>query len=103
MGIEGGHTSQDRLRLTVAARREEAAKLIESGLSQRQAAKVLGVSKSALNRDVSQNGTESVPQRTTKAERRAERERELALDQITLPTKRYGVIVADPEVAFRAV
>ena len=40
-GIEGGHTSQERLRLTVSARREEAFKLIEGGLSQRQAAKVL--------------------------------------------------------------
>jgi len=33
----------------------------------------------------------------TKAERRAAREAELAAKQAALPTKRYGVIVADPE------
>jgi len=38
-------------------------------VSQRQAAKALGVSKSAINRDLSQSGTKSVPKRTTKAER----------------------------------
>jgi N6-adenosine-specific RNA methylase IME4 len=38
--------------------------------------------------------------RVDKAERRAERERELADKQIALPTKKYGVIVADPEWRF---
>jgi hypothetical protein len=47
---------------------------IDAGLSQREAAKVLGVSKSALNRDVSRSGTKSGPKRDTKADRRAQRE-----------------------------
>jgi hypothetical protein len=47
---------------------------IANGQESREAAKALGVSKSAINRDVSQNGTDSVPKpdRQTKAERRAE-------------------------------
>jgi transposase len=62
-----------------AARRETAAKLIEDGMSQRQAAKALGVGKGTIQRDlVDQNGPQSGPERSTKAERRAQRERELA-------------------------
>jgi len=51
--------------------------VIAAGVSQRKAAKALGVSKSALNRDVSRNGTKASQNgtRPTKAERRAERER----------------------------
>jgi N6-adenosine-specific RNA methylase IME4 len=37
---------------------------------------------------------------TTKAKRRAAREAELAMRQMALPDKRYGVIVADPEWRF---
>lgn len=99
-GIEGGHTTAEQLRLTVAARRETAAKLIDAGMSQREVAKALGVSKSAINRDVSQNGTEASRTGSTKAERRAERELELACKQAALPSLRYGVIVADPEWRF---
>jgi hypothetical protein len=36
----------------------------------------------------------------TKAERRAEREMELAAKQVALPDKKYGVIYADPEWRF---
>jgi len=100
-GVEGGHTTHERLRLTVAARRETAAKLIESGMSQRQAAKVLGVDHKTIRRDVGKSAPESgAKSPTTKAERRAERERELASKQADLPTKRYGVVVADPEWRF---
>ena len=40
------------------------------------------------------------PKPGDKAERRAERERELADKQLALPTRKYGVIVADPEWRF---
>jgi N6-adenosine-specific RNA methylase IME4 len=97
-GIEGGHTTADALRLTVEARRKTATKLIESGLSQRQAAKLLGVSAATINADV-QKLNENV-QKPTKAEKRAAREQELAGKIVALPKKRYGVIVADPEWRF---
>ena len=99
-GIEKGVTTADKLRLTVAARKVEAKRLVEGGASQREAAKAVGISKSQLNRDVSPKGTEMSQRGTTKAERRAKRELELATKQTALPTKRYGVIVADPEWRF---
>jgi hypothetical protein len=40
------------------------------------------------------------PERNTKAERREQRELELASKQTALPSQRYGVIVADPEWHF---
>ena len=100
-GIEGGHTTAEQLRLTVAARREMAAKLIEAGVSQRDAAKALGVTKATITRDMSgperpKNG----PERPTKADRRAQRELDLASKQVALPNQHYGVIVADPEWRF---
>ncbi len=99
-GIEGGHTTAEELRLTVEARREKAAKLVEGGMSQRQAAKALGVSQRSVGRDVRQGASKGEANRLTKAERRAAREVELAAKQTALPTKRYGVIVADPEWRF---
>ena len=99
-GIEGGHTSADRLRLTVAARREEAAKLVASGMSKRQAAKALGVSQTQMQRDTNPNGSETNQKGSTKADRRAQRELDLANKQTALPSQRYGVIVADPEWRF---
>jgi N6-adenosine-specific RNA methylase IME4 len=103
-GVEGGHTTHEQLRLTIEARRDKAKELTDAGLSRRDAAKALGVSKDTIQRDVSQNDTESVSEsdahHTTKAERRAQRETELASKQFALPSKRYGVIVADPEWRF---
>jgi N6-adenosine-specific RNA methylase IME4 len=99
-GIEEGHTTAEQLRLTVAARRETATKLIEAGMSQRQAAKVLGVDHKTVQRDLAQDAPPSGEKRATKAERRAERELELASKQTALPSQRYGVIVADPEWRF---
>ena len=51
-GVAGGHTSYDQFRLTVEARKQKAAKLIENGMSQRTAAKVLGISHTQIYRDV---------------------------------------------------
>jgi N6-adenosine-specific RNA methylase IME4 len=100
-GIEGGHTTAEQLRLTVAARREMAAKLIEAGVSQRDAAKALGVGQSQIRRDLNPNGSEANQKgSTTKADRRAQRELDLAAAQTALPSQRYGVIVADPEWRF---
>jgi hypothetical protein len=99
-GVEGGHTTPEQLRLTVEARREQATKMIESGLSQRQAAKALGVSQSTIRDDVSRKDAQARKNHSTKAERRAEREVELATKHTALPEKRYGVILADPEWRF---
>jgi N6-adenosine-specific RNA methylase IME4 len=99
-GIEGGHTTAEQLRLTVAARREMATKLIEAGVSQRDAAKALGVNRKTIQRDVGQNVPKSKTKSATKAERRAQRELDLANKQTALPNQRYGVIVADPEWRF---
>jgi GcrA cell cycle regulator len=79
----------------VEARREKAKELVDAGMSVRATAKALGVSKSTVQRDVSQ--TDSVlklDKAQTKAERRAERELDLAAK---LPTKRYDLIVAAPQ------
>jgi hypothetical protein len=48
----------DKMRFTIQARREEALKLIDAGLSQRQAAKVLDVPRSTLQRDLAHFGPE---------------------------------------------
>jgi N6-adenosine-specific RNA methylase IME4 len=99
-GIEGGHTTAEQLRLTITARREAAAKLVDAGLSKRQAAKVLGISHTAIQKDLATKLPKDGNKVATKANRRAQRERELASVQAALPEKRYGVIVADPEWRF---
>jgi len=100
-GIEEGHTTPEQLRLTVEARREKAAKLVEGGMSQRQAAKALGVDEGTVRNDLRKNSAQDAEKsRTTKADRRAQRELDLADKQTALPNKRYGVIVADPEWRF---
>jgi transposase len=99
-GIEEGHTTAEKLRLTVEARRETVAKLIKGGMSQRGAAKALGVDEGTVRNDLRKNSAQDAEKPRTKAERRAERELELASKQTALPDKRYGVIVADPEWRF---
>jgi N6-adenosine-specific RNA methylase IME4 len=98
--IEKGQVTAEGLRLTVAARPDEAKRLIEAGMSQRKAAKQLKISPRQLRRDLGHNASKSEAKRPTKSERRAEREQELATKQIDLPKKRYGVILADPEWRF---
>ena len=51
-------------------------------------------------REVVSRTVRNVVDQDTKAERRAEREFELAANQRALPDKRYGVIYADPEWRF---
>jgi DNA-binding CsgD family transcriptional regulator len=75
------------------ARQGTASKLVEDGLSQRQAAKALGVSQSTVRDDVSRNHSQSEEKPLTKAERRAEREQELAAKQTATeesPPVRFG-------------
>jgi N6-adenosine-specific RNA methylase IME4 len=106
-GIDEGHTTEDKLRLTVSARKEMTAKMIEGGMSQRQAAKALGVAPATVRADLGlrdnpskSEGESRTGTAATKAERRAQRELDLATKQTALPDKRYGVIVADPEWRF---
>ena len=53
-----------------------------------------------VSRGESACNRQSLKASVDKAERRAERERELAAKQTALPTKKYGVIIADPEWRF---
>lgn len=100
--------TEEKLRFTIEARRDHATKLVESGMSQRQAAKVLGVDQKTISNDLRKNSseteenvlTEDESKPKTKAEKRAAREVELAAKQQALPQKRYGVILADPEWRF---
>jgi N6-adenosine-specific RNA methylase IME4 len=89
---------KDRLggyvRMSIEERREAVKELSQKGHSRRDIAEIVGVGKSQVDRDVPK-GT-----RQTKAERRAERELELATRQAALPNKRYGLILADPEWRF---
>jgi 16S rRNA G966 N2-methylase RsmD len=51
-GLETGNTTPEKMRLTVAARRDAAIKLIESGMSQREAAKILGCSHQLISKEL---------------------------------------------------
>jgi hypothetical protein len=55
---------------------------------------------SAENEPVIINPFKTADTTEAKKERRAARERELANKQLALPTRKYGVIVADPEWRF---
>ena len=67
------------MRLTIEASRGKITKLIEAGMSRRKAAKVLGVDEGTIRGDLRKNSAKGAEKsRTTKAERRAVREAELA-------------------------
>ena len=51
-GLDTGNTTPEQMRYTIAARKEAAVKLVEGGMSQRQAAKVLGVSQMTVQREI---------------------------------------------------
>jgi transposase len=74
----------------MAARRETSAKLIESGMSQREASKVLGVLHSTVQADLGRKSAKSGGETATKADRRAQREMELASKQTALPLTRLS-------------
>jgi hypothetical protein len=61
-GVDGGHTTTDRLRLTVEARKEAVSELHKQGLSTRQIGAVVGATHTTVRRDlvgtnVPENGT----------------------------------------------
>jgi N6-adenosine-specific RNA methylase IME4 len=101
-GIETGTTTPEELRLTVAARRETAIKLIEAGHSQRTVAKLLGVSHQTIMRDVVHDGPKSGPKGTTvnspatKAKRATAAAKASAKGITVVPTEKYRIIYADP-------
>lgn len=51
-GSDEGHLDVSKLQLTIGARREEAKRLVDGGMSERAAAKVLGVERSTIQRDL---------------------------------------------------
>jgi predicted XRE-type DNA-binding protein len=100
-GIDTGNTTPENIRLTVAARREAAIKLVEGGMSQRRAAKVLGVNQATISRDVMQNASGSDAKSATgSAATRARRvmvaARASAKGVTPEPTGKYRIIYADP-------
>jgi N6-adenosine-specific RNA methylase IME4 len=102
-GVAKGLTTHEKLRLSISDRQAMVGRLIDAGMSQRDAAKALGVDKRTVGRDLGRNAPKSgahAPKRGTKAARRAERERELGEFQASLPERKYGVIVADPPWRF---
>lgn len=65
-GIDRGLMTPEDMRLTIAKRQETAKALVESGMSQRQAAKVLDVGLGTIQRDLmTQNGSKDDPKRVT--------------------------------------
>lgn len=64
-GINHGLITAEDVRLTIAKRQEKAKALVDSGMSQRQAAKALGVGRGTVQRDLDRNGPESGPKRAT--------------------------------------
>lgn len=98
-GIAGGHTTAEQLRLTIEARKEKAKKLIGSGLSQRQAAKVLGVDESTVRADLRKNPAENAEKSRTDYEVRKELGH--TIEDLGATDKKYGVIYADPPWEFK--
>jgi ParB family chromosome partitioning protein len=58
-GVDRGLTTPESTRLTIIKRQQEAKRLVNSGMSQRKAAKALGVDKRTIGRDVGQNAPQS--------------------------------------------
>jgi 16S rRNA G966 N2-methylase RsmD len=76
-GIKKGLTSAESLRLTIAKRKETARALVKNGMSIRDAAKALGVSKSTVQTDV-QKPDKLVQKLDKRAAREEENKAELA-------------------------
>ncbi|SRR6266851_421332 len=101
-GLDTGNTTPEQMRLTVTARQEAAVKLIEGGMSQRQAAKVLGVDQKTISNDVRNNsskGEEKVRTGNTAAKmhRAATASAKATEGGVTEePTDKYRIIYADP-------
>jgi hypothetical protein len=100
-GIDTGNTTPQQMRETVAHRQELAIKLIEAGVSQRQAAKLLGVSVGTINSDVQKlNGKRSETERATNKPATKSRRASIAAAKsakgVSQPDGKYRIIYADP-------
>ncbi len=105
-GFDTGNTDPDNLRLTVAARRDAAVKLVESGMSQRQAAKVLGVHHSTVQADMAENPPKSGGKSATKTGAVAVKQRRAQVAAVAssagvtpLPTEKYRIVYAGGRAA----
>lgn len=100
--VDIGLVEPDKLRLTIAARREQAKALVDGGMSQREAARALGVDETTIRRDLRQTAAENAAESRTeriKQKQAARRAREAALGLRT-PEGKFGVIYADPPWKF---
>ena len=99
-GTEKGILDYKQLRLTIPARQAEVQKAVKLGMSQRQAAKLFGVSHTQIAKDIGGNKVANTGNKvsTRDEDEAASRARnaELKLVQPALIVKRYGTIVIDP-------
>lgn len=102
-GVKKGLTAPEELRFTIAKRQEMAKVLAESGMSQREIAKTLGISKSQVNNDLNvQKVDENVQkvddglERAKKVEEALREQLRIAQSPVEAPQKCYGTIVIDP-------
>lgn len=99
--VDAGLVEPDKLRLTIEARREKAKALTDGGLSQRQAAEALGISRGALRNDLGHFSPESGPE-TPASDRDERREaaivsnEALAAADVLEPVQTFETIVLDP-------
>ena len=95
-GVEGGHTTEEQLRLTVSARQAKAKELVGAGVSQRQAAKLLGVSHTQIRKDVETKLPETENIVATKSEVIRLQNEEVKPRLVEVPDERFETIVIDP-------
>jgi N6-adenosine-specific RNA methylase IME4 len=99
--VNEGAVDPEKLKLTIEARREKAKELVGSGLSQRQAAAVLGIPRSTLQGDLAVSHPESGrnPSTSDRDERREAailKNEALAKVEVLAPRQTYETIVLDP-------
>jgi N6-adenosine-specific RNA methylase IME4 len=105
-GIDTANTTSEELKMLVLRRdprlrREAAIKLIESGLSQRKTAKVLGVHLKTVQRDLAHNASESDAISVTGSTKTIAHRTQIASAAIASgvtinPSDKYRIIYADP-------
>src|SRR5262245_9194364 len=102
-GVDRGLLDPNKVRLTIAERQKQAKALVDAGLSNVEAAKLLGVDEITVRRDLrqdvdkSRHNVEAIPE--TKEEKTIAKLREqidLLQRPVTATTKRYGTVVIDP-------
>lgn len=99
--VDVGLVEPDKLRLTIEARREKVKELVGAGLSQRQAAEALGVSKKTVQNDLDSFYPEtgekvSTSDRDERREAAIVANEALAAADVLEPTETFETIVLDP-------